>query len=46
MDRKDSQTPDRNSYPEAAPRSASRRGEWLIEAVRHLFMEAMADRRG
>jgi hypothetical protein len=46
MDRKDSQTPDRNSYPEAAPRSASRRGEWVLEAVRHLFMEAMADRRG
>lgn len=45
MDRKDSRMPDRNPYPEAAPRSAARRGEWLLEAVRHLFVEAMADRR-
>jgi hypothetical protein len=45
MNRQDSQTPDRNSYPEAAPRSAARREDWVLEAVRHLFVEAMADRR-
>ena len=45
MNRKDSQTPGRNSYPEAKPRSATRRAEWVLDAVRHLFVEAMADRR-
>ena len=45
MNRKNSQTPSRNSYPEAEPRSAARGVEWLLDAVRHLFVEAMADRR-
>ncbi len=45
MNRKDANTPVRDLYPEAPPRSAPRRGEWLLEAVRHLFVEAMADRR-
>jgi hypothetical protein len=45
MTRKTRQTPARDSYPEAEPRSAARRAEWLLDAVRHLFVEAMADRR-
>ncbi len=46
MTHKNSQTRTRNSYPEAEPRSAARRAEWVLDAVRHLFEEAMADRRG
>ena len=46
MTSKNSQTPARKSYSEAEPRSAARRAEWVLDAVRHLFEEAMADRRG
>jgi|WetSurMetagenome_2_1015567.scaffolds.fasta_scaffold1486673_2 hypothetical protein len=45
MTRKNSQTPARNFYLEAESRSAARRAEWVLDAMRHLFEGAMADRR-
>ncbi len=45
MDHNDSRSPIRNPRTESQQRSAARREEWVLEAVRHLFAEAMADRR-
>ena len=46
MARKNTVTPIPVRYPEAAPRQAAHRREWLLDAVRHVFTAAMADRRG
>jgi hypothetical protein len=46
MARKHTATPTRDRHPEAAPRQAALRQEWLLDAVRYVFAAAMADRRG
>jgi hypothetical protein len=45
MSRKKSQTPVRDRNKEPQERRAARQEEWVQEAVRHLFVEAMADKR-
>ncbi len=46
MARKNTVAPIPDRYPEVAPRQAARRQEWLLDAVRHVFTAAMAERRG
>jgi hypothetical protein len=39
-------TPTSNRQPQAAPRPAACRREWLLDAVRYVFRAEMTDRRG
>ncbi len=45
MKQTNSQTPVRDPHSQAQPRSTGRGEEWVLEAVRHVFEEAMANRR-
>ena len=46
MASKNTSIPINNRHPEAAPRQAASRQEWLLDAVRYVFRAEMADRRG
>ncbi len=45
MKRKNSHRPVGNRTPEPASREAACREAWVLDAVRYVFEEAMADRR-
>ena len=45
MNKKADNPENRRVDPQAASSRSMRREEWLLDAVRHLFVEAMADRR-